>query len=85
MLNIIKFIKKSRFYIVIVSDFDYNEYIKEGMRFMLIQDDALRSVVARTLRVKEDELTEELMKDLIHLEVQDHEIKSLEGLQYARL
>lgn len=24
--------------------FDYNEYIKEGIYFMLIQDDALRSV-----------------------------------------
>lgn len=54
--------------------FDYNEYIKEGIYFMLIQDDALRSVIARTLRVKEEELTEELMKELIHLEVQDHEI-----------
>ena len=27
--------------------FDYNEYIKEGIYFMLIQDDALRSVIAR--------------------------------------
>ena len=36
--------------------FDYNEYIKEGICFMLIQDDALRSVIARTLRVKEEEL-----------------------------
>ena len=51
--------------------FDYNEYIKEGIYFMLIQDDALRSVIARTLRVKEEELTEDLMKELIHLEVQD--------------
>ena len=50
---------------------------------MLIQDDALRSVIARTLRVKEEELTEDLMKELIHLEVQDHEIATLEGLQYA--
>ena len=63
--------------------FDYNEYIKEGICFMLIQDDALRSVIARTLRVKEDELTEDLMKELVHLEVQDHEIETLEGLQYA--
>ena len=53
------------------------------MCFMLIQDDALRSVIARTLRVKEEELTEDLMKELIHLEVQDHEIATLEGLQYA--
>ena len=30
---------------------------------MLIQDDALRSVIARTLRVKEEELTEEMMKN----------------------
>ena len=44
------------------------------MCFMLIQDDALRSVIARTLRVKEEELNEDLMKELIHLEVQDHEI-----------
>ena len=29
------------------------------MCFMLIQDDALRSVIARTLRVKEEELTRE--------------------------
>ncbi|MBC6011962.1 hypothetical protein [Holdemanella hominis] len=36
---------------------------------MLIQDDALRSVIARTLRVKEEELNENLMKELIHLEV----------------
>ena len=72
----VSFIKKMFFIIVIVSKFDYNGYIKEGMCFMLIQDDALRSVVARTLRVKEEELTEDLMKDLIHLEVQDHEIKS---------
>ena len=50
---------------------------------MLIQDDALRSVIARTLRVKEEELNEDLMKELIHLEVQDHEIENLEGLQYA--
>ena len=50
---------------------------------MLIQDDALRSVIARTLRVKEEELTEDFMKELIHLEVQDHEIATLEGLQYA--
>lgn len=50
------------------------------MCFMLIQDDALRSVIARTLRVKEEELTEDLMKELIHLEVQDHEIATLEGL-----
>ena len=35
------------------------------MCFMLIQDDALRSVIARTLRVKEEELTEDLMKNLI--------------------
>ena len=28
--------------------FDYNEYIKEGIYFMLIQDDALRSVIVRT-------------------------------------
>ncbi len=63
--------------------FDYNEYIKEGICFMLIQDDALRSVIARTLRVKEDELTEDMMKELVHLEVQDHEIETLEGLQYA--
>ena len=40
--------------------FDYNEYIKEGIYFMLIQDDALRSVIARTLRVKEEELNEDL-------------------------
>ena len=60
--------------------FDYNEYIKEGIYFMLIQDDALRSVIARTLRVKEEELNEDLMKELIHLEVQDHEIETLEGL-----
>ena len=44
--------------------FDYNEYIKEGIYFMLIQDDALRSVIARTLRVKEEELNEDLMKEL---------------------
>ena len=50
---------------------------------MLIQDDALRSVIARTLRVKEEELNEDLMKELTHLEVQDHEIETLEGLQYA--
>ena len=31
---------------------------------MLIQDDALRSVIARTLRVKEEELNEDLMKEL---------------------
>ena len=42
--------------------FDYNGYIKEGIYFMLIQDDALRSVIARTLRVKEEELTEDLIK-----------------------
>ena len=53
------------------------------MCFMLIQDDALRSVIARTLRVKEEELTEEMMKNLVHLEVQNHEIETLEGLQYA--
>ena len=45
--------------------FDYNEYIKEGIYFMLIQDDALRSVIVRTLRVKEEELNEDLMKELI--------------------
>ena len=35
------------------------------------------------MRVKEEELTEDLMKELIHLEVQDHEIETHEGLQYA--
>ena len=55
MLSKVKFVKKMLFIIVIVSKFDYNGYIKEGMCFMLIQDDALRSVVARTLRVKEEE------------------------------
>lgn len=46
--------------------FDYNEYIKEGIYFMLIQDDALRSVIARTLRVKEEELNENGSLTLAH-------------------
>ena len=52
--------------------FDYNEYIKEGICFMLIQDDALRSVIARTLRVKEEELNESLMKELIQSQSDQH-------------
>ena len=32
--------------------FDYNEYIKEGIYFMLIQDDALRSVIGSSTVVK---------------------------------
>ena len=44
--------------------FDYNEYIKEDIYFMLILDDALRSVIARPMRVKKEELNEDLMKEL---------------------
>ena len=50
---------------------------------MLIKDDVLRQVTARTLRVKEEDLTPEVMLELTHLEAPDYEIKSLEGLEYA--
>ena len=50
---------------------------------MFIKDEALREAVARNLKIKEDELTPESLQGLIHLEVPDMEIKSLEGLQYA--
>ena len=50
---------------------------------MLIKDDVLRQVTARTLRVKEEDLTPEVMLELTRLEAPDYEIKSLEGLEYA--
>lgn len=42
---------------------------------MLIKDDVLRQVTARTLRVKEEDLTPEVMLELTHLEAPDYEIK----------
>lgn len=50
---------------------------------MFIKDEALRDAVARNLRTTPEELTPEMMTGLIHLEVPDMEIKSLEGLEYA--
>jgi len=38
---------------------------------MLIKDDVLRQVTARTLRVKEEDLTPEVMLELTHLEAPD--------------
>ena len=50
---------------------------------MLIKDEILRQVVARTLRIKEEELTPEAMLELTHLDAPDYEIKTLEGLETA--
>ena len=50
---------------------------------MLIPDENLGYVVSRTLRVKPHELTPELMTKITRLEAPNHEIRSLEGLQFA--
>ena len=50
---------------------------------MLIKDEALSEVVARTLRIKPEEVTPETMLDLIRLEAPGHGISTLEGLEYA--
>ena len=50
---------------------------------MLIKDEILRQVVARTLRIKEEVLTPEAMLELTHLDAPDYEIKTLEGLETA--
>ena len=50
---------------------------------MLIKDDALRAAVASALRIKEDEITPEKMKELINLQVPGKEIECLDGLEYA--
>ena len=50
---------------------------------MLIKDEALRTAVAQALRVKEDEITPDKMKELINLQVPGKEIECLDGLEYA--
>ena len=52
---------------------------------MLIPDENLGYVVSRTLRVKPDELTPELMTKITRLEAPNHEIRSLEGLNLQRI
>lgn len=51
--------------------------------FMLIKDDMLREVIARTLRITEEEITEEKLLELRNLSVRYAGVSSLEGLEYA--
>ena len=50
---------------------------------MLIKDDMLREVIARTLRITEEEITEEKLLELRNLSVRYAGVSSLEGLEYA--
>ena len=50
---------------------------------MLIQDEMLRSAIARTLQISEEEITEKKLEDLTTLSARSNGIISLEGLQYA--
>ena len=54
--------------------------VKLGGYLMLIKDDTLRAAVASALRIKEDEITPEKMKELINLQVPGKEIECLDGL-----
>ena len=50
---------------------------------IVIQDEMLRDVIARTLHISEEEITEEKLLELKGLSARYAGITSLEGLQYA--
>ena len=50
---------------------------------IVIQDDMLRDVIARTLHISEEEITEEKLLELKGLSARYAGITSLEGLQHA--
>ena len=50
---------------------------------MVIKDEMLREVIARTLRITPQEITEEKMLELRSLSVRYAGVTTLEGLEYA--